>query len=108
MATTKIAPARLTRTLAAVAAEIRQDYVSKGKPVYYAAVPYVDALLVMNTTDLGASYYQDSAATLVRYLLANLSTWRGETAQRVKAELKAALAFHDKQQRGNMHPAYWD
>jgi hypothetical protein len=37
------------------------------------------------------AYYYDSAETVVRYALSNLASWRGETARRVKAELKAIL-----------------
>jgi hypothetical protein len=38
------------------------------------------------------NYYFDSADSIVRYFLANASTWRGETAKRIKAELKAMFA----------------
>jgi hypothetical protein len=37
------------------------------------------------------SYHYDSADSVVRYFLSNASTWRGDTARRVKAELKALL-----------------
>jgi hypothetical protein len=33
-------------------------------------------------------YYLDSAREVVLYFLANANTWRGETARRIKAELK--------------------
>jgi hypothetical protein len=36
-------------------------------------------------------YGFDDGRTIVTYFLSNASTWRGETARRVKAELKAAL-----------------
>lgn len=35
------------------------------------------------------NYYDDTAHTIVIYFLSNATTWRGETARRVKAELKA-------------------
>jgi hypothetical protein len=38
-------------------------------------------------------YYNDSASSCVRYFLANAGTWRGETARRVKAELKAMVGL---------------
>ena len=41
-----------------------------------------------NLTDM---YGCDTAASVVRYFLANASTWRGEVAKRVKAELNAML-----------------
>lgn len=77
------------RPLHEIAAEIRADYASKGKPVYYAAEPYVSAMARLDKiTD---TYAADSADSIVRYALANLTYWRGETAKRVKAELKAML-----------------
>ena len=97
MATTKITPAPLTRTLAEIGREIRADYRAKGKPVYYAAAPYLDAMRSLQ--DFGSRFYEDTAEDVVIRLLGNLSTWRGETATRVKGELRAALAHH-QQQRG--------
>jgi hypothetical protein len=35
------------------------------------------------------NYGYDTAHTIVIYFLSNATTWRGETARRVKAELKA-------------------
>lgn len=86
----KIIPAPLTRPLHEIAREIRQDYRAKGKPVYFAAKPYVDAMASLDGLD--DSYGYDDARSVVLYALSNLSTWRGDVAQRVKAELKAALA----------------
>lgn len=87
---TKVQPAPLTRSLSEIAAEIQRDYRAQGKPVFYAAVPYVDAMRSMST--MSDRFYEDSAVSVVTYAVSNLSTWRGETATRVKAELKAALA----------------
>lgn len=91
----KIVPAPLTRTVAEIAFEIRNDYAAKGKPVYYAAKPYVDAMREIHTSDLSRPYFNDPCDSVIRYALSNLSTWRGETATRVKAELRAALADYD-------------
>lgn len=96
MPTTKVTPAPLTRSLREIALEIRKDYAAQGKPVYYAAVPYVDALAHMSRME--DRFYDDSAMSVVTYLLGNLSTWRGPVATRVRAELKAALA--DAKARG--------
>lgn len=41
---------------------------------------------------LSDHYGSDSAESLIRYFLANAGTWRGETARRVKKELRAILA----------------
>lgn len=92
MATTKIVPVPLFRPLYIVGREIEEDFRRQGKPIYYAAAPYVEAMCeLVSMTD---SYYADDAETVVAYALSNLTTWRGETAKRVKAELKSALAWH--------------
>ena len=49
--------------------------------------PYVRSL-----DGIKDSYGYDSAASIVRYFLSNASSWRGDVAKRVKAELKAMLA----------------
>jgi hypothetical protein len=77
------------RPLYEIARDIRADYASKGKPVYYAAKPYVDAMAQL--TSINENYFADSAESVILYALSNLSTWRGEKAREVKAELKAIL-----------------
>lgn len=95
----KITPAPLTRSLSVIARDIKVDYtVRQGKPVYFAAAPYVDAMLTMHTTDLSARFGYDGAEDMVIRLLGNLSSWRGPEATRVKAELKAAVNFHNVSQ----------
>jgi hypothetical protein len=74
-----------TRTLAEIAREIESDWVK----VNYGAVPYLQAMHTL--AGIGDNYYQDSGDDIVRYFLSNATTWRGETARRVKAELKAML-----------------
>jgi hypothetical protein len=55
----------------------------------YAAKPY---LLAMEELDQVTDMFgADSAASIVRYFLANAGAWRGENAKRIKAELKAAV-----------------
>ena len=74
-----------------IASEIERTW----KPqVSRAARPYVDAM--KEVTSLDDTYYSDPADSLVRYFLSNATTWRGEDARRIKAELKAMLAAHDK------------
>jgi hypothetical protein len=74
------------RSLATIAREIRTDWGSKTN---FAAKPYLDAMGQLNKiTD---QFYADSAESIVLYFLSNASTWRGEVAKRVKAELKAML-----------------
>ena len=72
-----------TRSLATIAREIRSDW----KNVNYAAKPYLDAMASLNS--INDSYYFDSARSVVLYFLGNAGAWRGETAKRVKLELKA-------------------
>lgn len=75
----------MTRPLYAIAAEIKADW----KKPYFGAVPYLDAMRELTSID--QPFYYDSGESIVRYFLANASTWRGETAKRIKAELKAML-----------------
>jgi hypothetical protein len=37
------------------------------------------------------NFYADSGRSVVLYFLANANSWRGDTARRIKAELKAML-----------------
>lgn len=73
------------RPLHEIATEIRRDW----KKVYFGAVPYLNALGALDS--IGDSYGCDSGRSIVAYFLANAQTWRGETAKRIKAELKATL-----------------
>ena len=69
---------------------IAEDITKHWPKVYFAAVPYLDAL--RGLTDIEATYGVDSARSIVAYFLSNATTWRGEDARRIKAELKAMLA----------------
>ena len=75
----------MTRSLNTIANDIRKDW---AKP-YFGAVPYLDAMETLNT--IRDSYYYDNASDIVRYFLSNATTWKGETARAIKAELKAML-----------------
>ena len=72
------------RTFREIAKEIKADW----KNPYFGAVPYLQAMLEIDSTDPKATYYLDDAKTIVLYFLANAQTWRGEVARRVKVELK--------------------
>jgi hypothetical protein len=76
----------MNRSLSTIAREIRADW----KKPYFGAVPYLDAMLSLDSID--DEYYYDSAETIVLYFLANATTYRGETAKRIKLELKSILA----------------
>lgn len=73
------------RPLHEIAAEIRQDW---GK-VNYGAKPYLEAMEMLESVD--STYFCDSGDSIIRYFLANAGSWRGDTARRVKAELKGLL-----------------
>jgi hypothetical protein len=70
------------RTLHEIADEIRKDWT---KP-YFGAVPYLRAMTTLE--DKHCRYGDDIAREIVLYFLSNAATWRGETARRIKAELK--------------------
>lgn len=73
------------RFLFTIAHEIKADW----KKMAPYAKPYVDAMLRVNKiTD---KYGADNAREIVAYFLSNAGTWRGETAKRIKAELRALL-----------------
>jgi hypothetical protein len=73
------------RPLYEIAKEIRRTW----KNVYFGAVPYLDA---MSTLDkVTNNYVMDSGKSIVNYFLANATTWRGDDARRIKAELKAMV-----------------
>lgn len=72
----------MTRPLYEIAADIRKNW---PKP-YFGAVPYIEAMESLNRID--GWYGADSAKTIVLYFLSNASTFRGEDARRIKAELK--------------------
>lgn len=73
-----------TRPLCEIAAEIKKDW---GAKVNFAAKPYLDAMASLNS--ISDNYGWDSGKSIVLYFLANAASWRGETAKRIKAELKA-------------------
>ena len=75
------------RTFQQIARDIKSTWLN----VYFGAVPYLDALLELDTSDPNESYLYDSAGDIARYFLANAQTFRGEDARRLKAELKSLI-----------------
>jgi len=71
------------RPLYEIAAEIGKDW----KKMYFGAVPYYQAMQSLNS--INDNYIMDSAKSIVTYFLCNASTWKGDNAKRIKAELKA-------------------
>jgi len=74
-----------TRSLRVIAAEIKADWT---KP-YFGAVPYLDAMGALES--VGDTFMLDPGNEIVMYFLSNAAAWRGETARRVKAELKGMI-----------------
>lgn len=73
------------RPLFTIAKDIEDSW---PKP-YFGATPYLSAM--RSLSDITDYYGCDSADMIVRYFLSNATTWRGEDARRIKAELKALL-----------------
>jgi len=75
----------MKRSLQTIAMEIYDDW----EKVNFGAKPYLEAMGDLDSIE--DDYYYDTGRSVVRYFLANASTWRGDTARRVKAELKGML-----------------
>ena len=73
------------RSINSIARDIKKSW---AKP-YFGAKPYLDAMMTMDTiTD---KYFEDDGEMIVAYFLANASTFRGNDAKILKAELKNLL-----------------
>jgi hypothetical protein len=77
------------RPLYDIADEISRDWRKQGKGISYAAKPYLDAMGSLRSLD--DKYGEDDARGIVHYFLSNASQWKGDTAKRVKAELRGML-----------------
>lgn len=73
------------RAIYDIAAEINSDW----RTINPYAQQYLEALFALET--INDRYYEDSAESVVLYFLSNATSWRGETAKRIKAELKALV-----------------
>lgn len=78
------------RPLYKIAVEIKQDW----KNPYFGAKPYIEALLSLS--DISETYLCDSAYGIVLGFLSNASTWKGECAKHIKAELKSLVRDFEK------------
>jgi hypothetical protein len=75
------------RALNEIASEIESECGTKDWYIY--AEAYVTPMKSLES--LSDTYGADSAESIVLYALSNLTSWRGETARRVKAELNGML-----------------
>lgn len=91
-----------SRPIYEIAADIRRAW---GSGINYAAKPYLDAMLQINSID--DTYGYDSARGIVAYFLSNASGFRGDQAKALKAELKALgskTATHEDDAAGSSLP----
>lgn len=77
------------RTIKAIVADISSEWGEKVHTVGYAAKPYLDALSNVETT--GETYGAENGEHLLRYLLSNLTQFKGQRARELKEELRGHL-----------------
>ena len=82
-------PTTAVRPIYEIANEIHADWSKQGKGVNYAAKPYLKAMYDLDKIE--DKYMYDSGRSVVAYFLANAGSWKGETAKRIKLELKQLL-----------------
>ena len=73
------------RPISQIARDISIDW----QNVKYSAKPYLNALSQLH--DVNDRFGFDDAKSLIRYFLANASSYRGENAKKYKSELKALI-----------------
>jgi hypothetical protein len=76
------------RSLMKIARDIKSSEWYRGNSSIYAR-DYIEAMSYLNS--INDTYGLDTAESVVRYALSNLSTWRGDQARAIKAELKDLL-----------------
>ena len=75
----------MTRSLSTIARETFDDW----KNISPYALPYARAMRELHS--ISDNYYSDTGRSVVLYFLSNAGSWRGDTARRIKAELKDML-----------------
>jgi hypothetical protein len=68
---------------------IAREILNHWKKPYFGAIPYLNAMLNLHTVN--DMYMYDDGKSIVRYFLANASTFKGDDAKRLKLELKSML-----------------
>lgn len=81
----KLINIKVMRPIYEIAAEIKKVW----KNMPDCAKVYVDAMFDLTTID--DNYMFDSGKSIVLYFLSNASSWRGEDARRIKAELNKCV-----------------
>lgn len=76
----------MNRPICFIAKDIKKEWGSK---IYFGAKPYLEAMEFLSNKD--DKYGFDNADTILRYFLSNASSFRGESARRLKEEIKNIL-----------------
>ena len=71
------------RSISEIAREIKKEWVKPSS----SAIPYINAMLTMNTID-DNNYGYDTARDIVTCFMCNATHFKGEAARRIKSELK--------------------
>ena len=69
--------------------EITKDIKKDWQNVYFAAVPYLEAMFTLNSIE--DPFYEDSGREIVIQFLSNATFWRGPVAREIKKELNNLL-----------------
>jgi hypothetical protein len=94
--TSSSAMLKTPRPLYEIARDIRLNWKKSisGTDIWFGAKPYLDAMATLDS--INDKYGMDSAKSIVLYFLSNASTWRGETAKRIKTELKQMVGLKEE------------
>jgi len=81
------------RPLYEIANEIKKDWkaTAKNGKIPEPALAYLNPMATLDS--INDNYMFDSGRSIVLYFLGNAQTWKGETAKRIKAELKAMAKY---------------
>lgn len=91
------------RPLHRIAAEISKSW---GAKINFAAKPYLNAMRYLGAiTD---DYGYDTGKSVVTYFLCNASSWRGDDARRIKAELKEMMKIEKPSVEASERPSEID
>jgi len=80
---TETKPETKPETFAGIAREIRREW----RRVYFGAIPYLEALETLETSDPSASFFCETAKDTAIGFLANAAGYRGPNAHAHKARL---------------------
>lgn len=69
--------------------EIANDIYDNWSKINYAAKPYLEAMAGLNS--INDNYGYDDGRSIIAYFLSNASSWKGDKAREIKAELKKML-----------------